>query len=95
MFTFLVILFFISPFLWAVTVIMTSKSKSFKRITWIHSIILCVYLIFLFNYSYLFTGHDEYGIQQVGLIILTIMIHIIAGFLHGVYLNRKMRHSSH
>jgi hypothetical protein len=44
-------------------------------------------MTFVINYSTLLTGHDEYGLGQLGLGITFIVIHIIIGFLHGLYLN--------
>ena len=82
---FLIIL--ISPFLLVATYILTARTKSFKKIFIVHTIVFLVYMTFVINYSTLLTGHDEYGLGQLGLGITFIVIHIIIGFLHGLYLN--------
>jgi hypothetical protein len=41
---------------------------------------------FVLNYSRLLTGHDEYGLGQIGLGLLFIVVHILIGFGHGLYL---------
>jgi len=81
----------ISPFLLFTTYILTAKTKSFKKLLVVHSIVFLVYMTFVFNYSKLLTGHDEYGLGQIGLGVTFIVIHIIVGFLHGLYLNYKSR----
>lgn len=68
---------------------MTAKSKSFWKIFTAHSIAFIIYMIFVINYSKLLTGHDEYGLGQLGLGITFIVIHIIVGFFHGLYVTLK------
>lgn len=70
---------------------MTAKHKSFRKIFIAHTIIFILYILFVANYSKLFTGHDEYGLRQLGLGITFIIIHIIVGFIHGLYLNYKSK----
>jgi hypothetical protein len=48
-------------------------------------------MTFLVNYSKLLTGHDEYGLEQLGLGIMLVMGHVIIGFAHGLYLIFKRR----
>ena len=79
----------ISPILLLITYILTAKTKSFKKIFIAHIIVFLVYMTFVINYSKPLTGHDEYGLGQLGLGITFIVIHIIIGFLHGLYLNYK------
>jgi hypothetical protein len=79
----------ISPFLLFATWVMTAKSKSFKKIFIAHTIVLLLYMFFVINYSKLLIGHDEYGLGQIGLAITFIVIHIIIGFAHGLYLTYK------
>ena len=81
----------ISPFLLLATYILTARTKSFKKIFVVHTITFLVYMTFVLNYSKLLTGHDEYGLGQFGLGITFIVIHIIIGFLHGLYLNYKSK----
>lgn len=81
----------LSPFLLLTTYIMMAKLKSFKKIFIAHATVLILYLLFVANYSRLLTGHDEYGLGQLGLGITFIVLHIIVGFIHGVYLNYKNR----
>jgi len=81
----------ISPFLLFATWIMTAKSKSFKKIFIAHTIVLLLYMSFVINYSKLLTGHDEYGLGQIGLAIMFIIIHIIIGFAHGIFLTYKSK----
>lgn len=76
-------------FLLASTFILTSKLKSFKKILIVHSITFIVFTLFVIFYSKLLTGHDEYGIRQMGLGLAFMVIHIIIGFIHGIYLNHK------
>ena len=81
----------LSPFLLLTTYILTAKHKSFKKIFIAHTIVFSLYLLFVANYSKLLTGHDKYGLGQLGLGISFIVIHIIVGFIHGLYLNYKNR----
>lgn len=83
------ILLFISPFLLLATYLITIKSKSFWKIFTIHSIVFLIYMIFISNYSKLLTGHDAYGLRQIGLGIVFIIGHIIIGFIHGIYIRLK------
>ena len=71
------------------TYILTARTKSFKKIFIAHTIVFLVYMTFVINYSKLLTGHDEYGLGQLGLGITFIVIHIIIGFLHGLFLHNK------
>ena len=87
--TFLLILLLISPFLLLATYLMTTKSKSFWKIFIVHTIVFVIYMTFVFNYSKLLTGHDEYGLGQIGLGILFIVGHILIGFAHGLYMKFK------
>jgi uncharacterized membrane protein (DUF485 family) len=70
---------------------MTAKSKSFWKIFTAHTITFVIYMIFVINYSKLLTGHDEYGLGQLGLGILFIIGHIIIGFAHGLFITLKRR----
>ena len=81
----------ISPFLLLATYILTARKKSFKKIFVAHTIVFLVYMTFVINYSKLLTGHDEYGLGQLGLGITFIVIHIIIGFMHGLYLYFKSK----
>lgn len=54
-----------------------------------HTIAFAVYITFVINYSKLLTGHDEYGLGQLGFGILFIVWHIIIGFVHGLYITLK------
>ena len=80
-----------SPFLLLATYLMTAKSKSFWKIFTAHTIAFIVYMTFVINYSNLLTGHDEYGLGQLGLGILIIIGHIIIGFAHGLFITLKRR----
>jgi hypothetical protein len=80
-----------SPFLLLATYIMTARTKSFWKIFIAHTIVFLLYMTVVINYSKLLTGHDEYGLGQIGLGITFIVIHIIAGFLHGLYLTYKIK----
>ena len=83
----------ISPFLLLSTYILTARTKLFKKIFIAHTIVFLVYMTFVINYSKLLTGHDEYGLGQLGLGIAFIVVHIIIGFLHGLYLYFKSKKS--
>jgi hypothetical protein len=89
--TVFLILLLVSPFLLLATYIMTAKSKSFWKIFTAHTITFIVYMTFVVNYSKLLTGHDEYGLGQIGLGILFIIGHIIIGFAHGLIITLKRR----
>lgn len=91
MFSIFIILLFSSPFLLLVTYLMTAKRKSFWKIFTAHTIAFIVYMTFVINYSKLLTGHDEYGLGQLGLGILFIIGHIIIGFVHGLFITLKRR----
>jgi hypothetical protein len=81
----------ISPFLLLATYIMTARTKSFRKIFIAHTIIFLLYMTIVINYSKLFTGHDEYGLGQIGLGITFIVTHIVVGFMHGLYLTCKIK----
>ena len=89
--TVFLILLLVSPFLLLVTYLMTAKSKSFWKIFTAHTIAFVAYMSFVVNYSKLLTGHDEYGLGQLGLGILFIIGHIIIGFAHGLFITLKRR----
>lgn len=89
--TVFLILLLVSPFLLLATYLMTVKSKSFWKIFTAHTIAFIVYMTFVINYSKLLTGHDEYGLGQLGLGILFIIGHIIIGFTHGLFITLKRR----
>lgn len=83
----------LSPFLMLTTYIMTAKQKSFKKIFIAHTLVFVTYILFVVYNSKLITGHDEYGLGQLGLGISFIVIHIIVGFIHGLFLNYKIKKS--
>ena len=85
------LLFLASPFLLLASYLMTVRSISFWKIFIAHTIAFIVYMTFVINYSKLLTGHDEYGLGQLGLGILFIIGHIIIGFAHGLYIMFKTR----
>lgn len=87
--TVFLILLLISPFLLLVTYLMTAKIKSFWKIFTAHTIAFIVYMTFVINYSKLLTGHDEYGLEQLGLGISFIIGHIIIGFAQGLFITLK------
>jgi len=68
---------------------MIGRRKSFWKIFTVHVLVLIAYVIFVINDSKLLTGHDEYGLGQLGLGILFIIGHIIIGFVHGLYITSK------
>lgn len=76
-------------FLLVSTFILTSKHKSFKKILIVHSLTFVVYMLLVIFYSKILIGHDEYGIRQIGLGLASMIIHIIIGFIHGIFLNHK------
>ncbi len=85
------ILLLVSPFLLLATYLMVAKSKSFWKIFTAHTIVFIIYMTYVINYSKLLTGHDEYGLGQLGLGILFIIAHILIGFVHGLFLTVKRR----
>ena len=70
---------------------MTAKRKSFWKVFTVHTLVLIAYMTFVINYSKLLTGHDEYGLGQLGLGILFIIGHIVIGFAHGLFITLKRR----
>ena len=85
------ILILASPLLLLVTYLMLAKRKSFWKIFTVHTIVFIVYMTFVVNYSKLLTGHDEYGLEQLGLGIIFIIGHLIIGFAHGLFVTLKRR----
>lgn len=81
----------ISPFLLLTTYILTENDKSLKKTFAAHTGVFILYMLFVANYSKLLTGHDEYGLGQLGLGIAFIVTHIIFGFLQGLYLHIKSK----
>lgn len=90
---FFIILLFTSPFLLLATYVMTAKSKSFWRIFTAHTITFVVYITFVFFYSKMVTGHDEYGLGKIGLALMFIIGHVVVGFLHGLIIKSRTRQS--
>jgi len=86
--------FLISPFLLLATYFITARTKSFWKIFAAHTIVFLIYMTLIANYSTLLTGHDEYGLGKIGLGIIFIVIHIIVGFLHALYLTRQTKKTS-
>ncbi len=91
MYNVFLILLLASPLLLLATYLMLAKRKSFWKIFTVHTIAFIVYMTFVINYSKLLTGHDEYGLGQLGLGILFIVGHIIIGFAHGLFVTLKRR----
>ena len=89
MYTLILILIFASPFMLLTTYMLTFDNKSFWKIFTAHTITLIIYTIFVINYSNLVTGHDEYGLGAIGLEIFLILLHVLIGFAHGLYLKFK------
>ena len=81
----------LSPFLLFVSWHLTAKDKSFKKLLIVHSLVLITYMLFIINYSTLITGHDEYGVGQIGLALIFIITHIFVGFFHALYLNKRTK----
>lgn len=87
MYNALLILLFISPLLLLATYIMTINMESFWKICIAHTIVFIAYMTLLMNYSkLLITAHDEYGLGQLALGFTIVIVHIIIGFIHGLYL---------
>ena len=86
-----IILLLVTPFLLLSTYLLTARRKSFKKIFIAHTIVFAIYMTFVINYSKLLTGHDEYGIGQLGLGIVFVIIHVIIGFAHGLYITLKKK----
>jgi hypothetical protein len=80
-----------SPFLLFATWAMTWKTKSFKRILAAHTAVLLSYAVFVLKFSHVVTGHDEYGLGQIGMALTLIVAHIFVGFAHALYLMYKTR----
>ena len=91
MYNVFLILILASPLLLLATYLMTAKKKSFWKIFTFHTLVLIAYMTFVINYSKLLTGHDEYGLGQLGLGILFIIGQIIIGFAHGLFITLKNR----
>lgn len=91
MYSVFLILLLASPLLLLATYLMLAKRKSFWKIFAVHKLVLIAYMTFVVTYSKLLTGHDEYGLGQLGLGILFIIGHIIIGFAHGLFVTLKRR----
>ena len=92
MYTIFIILLIASPFLWLATLLILTEAKTFWKVFLIHTSVFIIYMTFVLNYSTLLTGHDEYGLGQIGLTIFFIITHIIVGFIHGLYRTFKKRY---
>lgn len=82
---FSLIILIILLILLSATFLMTAKSNNFWRMFLIHSAIFLFYMTFVLCCSKLITGHDEYGVEQIGLGVICIVVHIVIGFAHGLY----------
>ena len=91
MYNVLIILLFTSPLLLLASYLMTAKRKSLRKNIVVHTLVLIAYMTLVINFSKLLTGHDEYGIRQLGLGILFIIGHLIVGFIHGLFISFKRR----
>lgn len=85
------VLLLLAPFLLLSTYFMVSKSKSFWIIFLAHTFTFVLYMFLVIKYSNLITGHDEYGLGKIGLGLSFILLHIIIGFIHGIYVIKKKR----
>lgn len=79
------ILLLLSPLLLLITYLILGSRKDFWKIFIIHSCVLISYLSITVFFSKLLIGHDEYGLKQLGLIIILVVFHIIIGFIHSIY----------
>ncbi len=61
----------------------------FWRTVAAHGVIFACYMSMLHFFSQEITGHDEYGLGRLTLTLLIIVVHIIFGFIHGLYIRRK------
>ena len=77
------------PFLLLASYLMTAKSKSFWRIFTAHAILFILYMTFVIFFSKTLTGHDEYGLRQLFIGILCIIVHVIIGFTHALFITIK------
>lgn len=84
---------FLSPFLLLITYILVAKHQSFKKILLAHTIAFVLYMLIIANYSKLLTGHDAYGLRQLGLGMTLIVIHVVVGIIHGLFLHDKTKKS--
>ena len=89
MYNLFLILLLASPLLLLATYLMLAKQKSFWKIFTIHTLVFIIYMTFVVNYSKLITGHDEYGLGQLGLGVLFIIGHVIIGFGHGLIITLR------
>jgi heme/copper-type cytochrome/quinol oxidase subunit 4 len=66
-------------------VVLTAKGNSFVKIFSIHSMIFVSYTILTIFFSELITGYDEYGIGQIALFALFIIVHILISSIYVLY----------
>ena len=79
------LLLVVSPFLLLATWAMTMQANSFMRALAAHTVIGIAYLGLVLKFSPVVTGHDEYGLGQLALVLALIVAHIFIGFAHALY----------
>ena len=79
------LLLVVSPFLLLATWAMTMQANSFMRALAAHTVIGIAYLGLVLKFSPVVTGHDEYGLGQLVLVLALIVAHIFIGFAHALY----------
>lgn len=85
----LLIIPLVSILLLFVTFLILGNHKSFWKFFFIHAGILLLYVFLIFFLPNNLIGHDEYGLRQLGVIITLILLHIIIGFIHSLYILKK------
>ena len=87
----LIILIFISPFLWIESIILTKNWKHFTQFAIINTIIFILYYGVL-NYTEIIDlGHDEYGLGVMFLNTLLIVSHILLGFVAALIIHHRKK----
>jgi hypothetical protein len=83
------ILLLIPPGLIIATYLILVDRPFFWRTVAAHLVIFASYLTFLYFFSKEIAGHDEYGLGRLVLTLFIMVVHIIIGFIHALYIRKK------
>jgi hypothetical protein len=73
-----------SPLLWIISLVVLSNWKHFWKFFFANLFILVGYVYILFFTKVVNQEHDEYGLKVLGTVLLTILTHILLGFLFAI-----------
>ena len=89
--TLLFLIFIVPGILWYISISLLSKWKYFKQFFVVNGILVLAYSLYLIYGNLPFIGHDEYGLQRMGYIIIVPIIHVAIGFFTALVIRWKSK----